>query len=347
MKFSIGINMERVSPSDSMQSEIAYALDRVKMADGGGFDIAWAAEHHCINLTIGPNPFNILTHWAANTSRIRLGTAVLVAPYWHPIRLASEAALTDHYSEGRLEVGLGRGAFQYEFDRMGDGMPHVQGGQYLREMVPLVKKLWQADCAHDGKFWKFPLSTSVPRPTQVPFPPLWISARNPDSFNFAVLEETDILSAPLFKPFQEVRNLANKLETACRNNPSKPRPRWTVLRQTVVYEKKEDWNAIADYALSHGRRFEGLFSTRGVVENGFPQAVDIDKGETGRLTLGDIGEGTLHGTPEEVIEQLKQYRDIGVDFFMYNADFGLPKPIGYRSLELFIERVIPYFSSNA
>ena len=52
-----------------------------------------------------------LMHWAANTSRIRLGTAVVVAPYWHPIRVAGEAALFDVYSDGRLELGLGRGAF--------------------------------------------------------------------------------------------------------------------------------------------------------------------------------------------------------------------------------------------
>ena len=65
------------------------------MADAGGFHIAWAAEHHALEMTIAPDPFQLLTWWAAHTDRIRLGTAVVVAPYWHPIKLAGEAAMID------------------------------------------------------------------------------------------------------------------------------------------------------------------------------------------------------------------------------------------------------------
>ena len=127
MKFSIAVNLERFDPAQDMRQVIGDALELVRLAEAGGFEIAWAAEHHTIELTIGPNPFTILMHWAAHTTRIRLGTAVVVAPYWHPIRLAGEAALFDLFSDGRLELGLGRGAFQYEFDRMAGGMDQRKG----------------------------------------------------------------------------------------------------------------------------------------------------------------------------------------------------------------------------
>ena len=84
----------------------------VQLAEQGGFEIAWAAEHHTIELMAGPNPFTFLMDWAAHTWRIRLGTAVVGAPYWHPIRVAGEAALVDLYSDGRLELGLGRGSMR-------------------------------------------------------------------------------------------------------------------------------------------------------------------------------------------------------------------------------------------
>src|SRR5690606_14556416 len=103
------------------------ALELVKLADQGGFEIAFAAEHHTIEFTISPNPLMLLTHWANHTKRIRLGTGTLVAPYWHPIRLAGEIALADLLMEGRLEVGIARGAYQYEFDRMAGGLPEKQG----------------------------------------------------------------------------------------------------------------------------------------------------------------------------------------------------------------------------
>ena len=170
------------------------------MADEGGFAIAWAAEHHALEMTIAPNPFQILTWWAAHTSRIRLGSAVVVAAYWHPIKAAGEAALLDLYSGGRLEFGIGSGAYQREFDRMHPGLQRNDAFQYMFEMLPVVKALWQGDHAHEGEFWSFPAATSVPKPLQKPHPPIWIAARSPDTYDFAVKHECNILSWPLTRP---------------------------------------------------------------------------------------------------------------------------------------------------
>jgi len=121
LRFSISVSLERFDPNADMRMVAAQALELVQIAEHGGFDIAWTPEHHTIEFTIAPNPFTILTHWAAHTKSIRLGTAVVVAPYWHPIRVAGEAALCDVLSNGRLEFGIGRGAYQFEFDRMAGG----------------------------------------------------------------------------------------------------------------------------------------------------------------------------------------------------------------------------------
>ena len=112
MKFHLAINLERIDDSLDMKDVAQHTLDMVKMSDRGGFDIVWAAAHHAMEMTIAPNPFQILTWWGEHTSRIRLGTAVAVAPYWSPIRLAGEAAMTDLLTDGRLEFGTGSGAHQ-------------------------------------------------------------------------------------------------------------------------------------------------------------------------------------------------------------------------------------------
>ena len=134
------------------------------MADAAGFETAWAAEHHGIELNIGPNPFVTLANWAAYAPRIRLGTAVVVAPYWHPIRLAEEAALADLLSGGRLELGIGRGAFQYEFDRMGGGLSASDTSQYLHAIVAELKALWSGDVESNTELWRYERTTSVPKP---------------------------------------------------------------------------------------------------------------------------------------------------------------------------------------
>ena len=112
------------------------------MAEAGGLDAVWAAEHHALEMTIAPNPFQILTWWGEHTSHIRLGVGVVNAAYWHPINLAGEAAFLDLTSSGRLEFGVGSGAYQREFDRMKPGLDQRDSWRYMQEMLPAVQKLW-------------------------------------------------------------------------------------------------------------------------------------------------------------------------------------------------------------
>ena len=122
MKFQLAVNLERQSSQQDMKTVADHTLEMVKKADKGGFNIVWSAEHHALEMTIAPDPFQLLTWWATHTEKIRLGTAVAAAPYWHPIKLAGEAAMTDLISNGRLEFGIGSGAYQREFDRMFPGL---------------------------------------------------------------------------------------------------------------------------------------------------------------------------------------------------------------------------------
>jgi pimeloyl-ACP methyl ester carboxylesterase len=134
MKFSLAINMERMSPDLDMREVARHTLEMVQMADEGGFEIAWAAEHHAIEMTIAPAPFPLLAWWAAHTSRIRLGTAVVVAPYWHPIKVAGEAIPTtvvtgadDRRSSAAMALAMA--------ERLPHGRCHIIPGQ--RHMTPL------------------------------------------------------------------------------------------------------------------------------------------------------------------------------------------------------------------
>ncbi|MDH3740945.1 MAG: LLM class flavin-dependent oxidoreductase, partial [Hyphomicrobiales bacterium] len=136
MKFQLAINMERIGPEADMGEVANGVLELVQMADAGGFELVWAAEHHALEMTVAPNPFQILTWWAAHTNNIRLGTGVVVAPYWHPINVAGEAAMLDMYSGGRLDFGIGSGAYQREFDRMTPGLKQTEGWRYMQEMLP-------------------------------------------------------------------------------------------------------------------------------------------------------------------------------------------------------------------
>lgn len=346
MKFSLIVNMGRVDTSQGMDEIAGEALELVRMADQGGFDVVWTAEHHTIELTISPSPFQLLAHWAAHTSRVRLGTAVLAAPYWQPIRLAGEAALCDVLTGGRLEMGLGRGAYQYEFNRMAGGMNEREGVRYLREIIPAVQALWKGDYAHDGELWKFPSTACVPKPRQK-FPPIWVAARDIGTFRIAVDNGCNIMTTALRKPFEEVIDLQRKFNEATAHLPAGRRPQHGTLRLCCVYESKATQAVAVEAAINYGRSFENLFKNIGIVADGFPEPVDFavvadrDEYQPERLA-----ENMLFGTPEEIIEKIERYRDVGIDHMLIGTSFFLPHKVARRSVELLCERVLPHFQRS-
>ena len=343
MKFHLAINLERMDDSLDMGEVARHTLEMVQMAEDGGFHIAWAAEHHALEMTIAPDPFQILTWWGANTSKIRLGTAVAVAPYWHPIKLAGEAAFTDLITGGRLEFGIGSGAYQREFDRMYPGLKQTDGWKYMQEMLPAVLALWQGDYEHKGEYWQFPVATSVPKPLQKQVP-LWVAARAPITYDFAVKHGLNIMSWPLTRPMSEAELYKSRLDEAMAANPGKARPIFAMMRHTAVYDRKDDWMVPVRAAQRQLGQFENLFKNLGDVTNGFPKEVDL--GEIANRAEYDpqmLSTNLMFGTPDEVIAKLKPYETLGVDAFIYYASMGLGLKEQKRSLELFCKNVIPAF----
>jgi len=344
MKFQLAINLERINDDFDMPEVANHTLEMVQMADRGGFNIVWAAEHHALEMTIAPNPFQLLTWWANHTEQIRLGTAVAVAPYWHPINLAGEAAFTDLISGGRLEFGIGSGAYQREFDRMHPGLKQSDAWRYMHEMLPAVKALWAGDYEHNGEFWSFPVSTSVPKPLQKPHPPIWIAARAPITFDYAVKNNCHIMSWPLTRPFSEAELYKSRLDEAMAANPGCARPTFAMMRHTAIYDRKDDWQVPVRAAQRQLSQFENLFKNLGDVENGFPKSIPFEElGNRDEYNPRMLRENLMFGTPVEVIEKLKAYEALGVDEFIYYASLGLGLTEQKRSLELFCSEVIPAF----
>ncbi|WP_250520683.1 MULTISPECIES: LLM class flavin-dependent oxidoreductase [unclassified Caballeronia] len=347
MKFAVSLSMERFSPDDSMTEVKQNLLHLARVADQGGFETLYTAEHHTIECTISPNPFMTLTWLAQHTEQIRLGTATLVAPYWSPIRLAGEAAMCDHLTGGRLELGIARGAYQYEFDRMAGGMPQQEGVAYMKELVPAVKKLWEGEYEHDGHYWKFPLATSVPKPLQQPHPPIWIATRDPASFDWAVGIGANILSTPLSAPASEIAVLGEKFRKAVADHPERPRPRFMMQRRTCAYDRPQDWETAVRHSVDYGRYFENLMQNIGTVHNGFPEAVPYEAVvNRGNYDPAAIRENLMFGTPDEIVRKLEGYESQGVDQFCLGLSFNLPFELQAKTLRLFIDEIMPHFAGH-
>jgi alkanesulfonate monooxygenase SsuD/methylene tetrahydromethanopterin reductase-like flavin-dependent oxidoreductase (luciferase family) len=342
MKFHLAINLERMDDSTDMLAVRNHTLDMVKMADKAGFEIVWAAEHHAIEMTIAPNPFQLMTWWADHTENIRLGCGVANAAYWHPINLAGEAAMVDLLSNGRLELGLGSGAYQREFDRMSPGLDQKDSYRYMQEMLPLIKKLWKGDVEHNGTYWQFPASTSCPKPLQKRVP-LWVAARSPITFDYAVQNDCNIMSWPLTMPMDEARKYRKQLDDAIAS-AGRWNGRFAMMRHTSVYANEDDREASISAIRSVLGKFGNLMMKQGEVHNGFPENIPLDKlNGNARVDPVMLEENLMLGSPEAVIKKLGGYQEIGVDAFIYYASMGLDMGVQKRSMQLFIDEVMPNF----
>ena len=343
MKFQLAVNLERIDDSIDMRDVAKHTLDTVQMAEEGGFSIAWAAEHHALEMTIAPNPFQILTWWAKETNNLRLGTAVVNAAYWHPINLAGEAAFLDLISGGRLEFGIGSGAYQREFDRMHPGLKQTEGWRYMQEMLPVVRGLWQGDMEHNGEFWQFPTATSCPKPLQ-PEVPVWVAARSPITYDYALREKCNVMCWPLTRGFDEAELYKKHLDEAVEKANNGFRPTFAMMRHTAVYDNQNDrFEAIRAIQTVLGQ-FENLFRNMDDVHNGFPKKIPLDELQGREQYQPDmLEENLLFGTPDTVIEKLKRYESLGVDEFIYYASMGMDMGAQKRSMKLFCDQVIPAF----
>jgi alkanesulfonate monooxygenase SsuD/methylene tetrahydromethanopterin reductase-like flavin-dependent oxidoreductase (luciferase family) len=346
MKFHLAINMERTTNTTDMNMVRQHTIGMVQLADAHGFETAWAAEHHALEMTIAPNPFQILTWWGCETDRIRLGCGVANAAYWHPINLAGEAALLDLISGGRLELGLGSGAYQREFDRMKPGLAQTDSWQYMQEMLPLVRELWKGDVEHNGRFWQFPKATACPKPVQkqVPF---WVAARAPITYDYAVANRCNVLSWPLTKDFAEAELYKARLDDAIGKAGGDFKPAFAIMRHSAVYDNEADRQAVLGAIRRNLSQFGNLMNKSGDVINGFPEEVPLEKLHGNVFVDPDmLEENLMFGSPETVIAKLRKYQDLGVDCFIYYASMGLDQAVQKRSFKLFVDEVMPAFQGN-
>jgi len=345
MKFSLFLHMERLTPEQSHKQLYDELIDLCTLADRSGFCTIWTGEHHGMDFTIAPNPLTSLVDLSHRTQNVRLGTATICAPFWHPIKLAGEIAMADIITDGRLDVGIARGAYSFEYERLGGGsLDAWTAGQRLREIVPAIKHLWEGDYEHNGEHWSFPKSSSAPKPLQDPHPPIWVAARDPNSHEFAVINGCNVQVTPLWLGDDEVISLMNRFNAACDLHPQIPRPQIMVLRHTYVGETETELSEAADDLSRFYCYFGAWFKNERPVSQGLIEPLSDEELAAIEMYSPDkMRANNVVGTPDEVIARLKQYESMGYDEYSFWIDSSMSYEKKRKSLELFIEQVMPAF----
>jgi alkanesulfonate monooxygenase SsuD/methylene tetrahydromethanopterin reductase-like flavin-dependent oxidoreductase (luciferase family) len=175
-------------------------IAQIELGDVIGFDTAWLGELHFSRaFSILADPLMVLAAAAQRTSRIRLGTAVTLLPLHNPVKVAEQAAIADILSDGRLELGVGRGTAPLHYS--GYDVPQEESRERFDEALEFILRAWTNEqFSFEGRHFRARELAIVPRPLQSPHPPIRIAANSPDTFPMAGRRGFPIFAPPLINP---------------------------------------------------------------------------------------------------------------------------------------------------
>jgi len=354
MKFAVFSLMQW--PEDRGQDDVfRNEVEQLTTAEQQGYDAVWLAEHHFTRYGIGPSIHLTAAHLAACTSRVRIGTAVTILPFFHPIRAAEEIAMLDQLSGGRIDWGAGRGYQKHEFD--GFGVPIEKSHLIFREQLEVIQRAWTGEAfAHEGEFFQFPKLQVLPTPVQQPGPPVYIAALSPETIDWAADAGYPVLTDQ-FSPVSRIEeNRARYRPRAEAAGVDVAATRLPTLRQVYVGETMAKAREHAAPALLWYYRTLAAVGSPGGKDGTLPDnytfyriwgddALDPDADREGFLKFL-FDECTIIGDAAFCRDKLQEHRErYGLDHLISWQNFGnLSHEATMASQRRFIEKVAPAFA---
>jgi alkanesulfonate monooxygenase SsuD/methylene tetrahydromethanopterin reductase-like flavin-dependent oxidoreductase (luciferase family) len=338
MEFGIFDHLDR--RDEPLASFYDDRLAMVSAAEEAGFYAYHIAEHHATPLGMAPSPNLFMTAMARATSRIRIGPLVYLLPLYHPVRLIEEICMLDHLSNGRLDVGIGRGVSPYEVACFGVD-PDLSRDIFEETMEVLLKGLTSDSLSHAGKYHQI---NDVPMelwPLQKPYPPLWYGAANEsgtefsarNGMNMVTLGATDRVKG-LVAQFNQIWE-ETKSDARRKDSPVKD-PLIGVGRHVFIADTDEEAERLAGPAYKYW--YDSLVKLWLVHDAKPVTGMIIDSYEEARR----IGVAVV-GSPATVLADFQaQMVEIDMNYLVCQFSWGcLTHAQEMRSLELFTSEVMP------
>jgi len=357
------------------------ARDIADYCDKNNWNSIWFTEHHFNHegMESSPNPLMMCTDIAARTKQIRLGQACNVITFWNPIRLAEDIAALDHLSNGRVEVGIGRGVYGREAVHMNiesDLKDQAKNKRLFQETLTVMKKAWtEKFFSHKGEFYTYPapdfiwqhdmsppsedfvdLKTNklkkisvVPQPYQKPHPPIWQVVDSPSSIKRAAeLGINCIMWIPTVKALKERFEIYKnaKSETEKRDVPMGEGI--CLVRDLFIADSMEEAKELAGEQMVDYMRW--VCHWRGLGSHMDPEEeLPKTKNKLDLLSYDFLHKrNMLFGTVDYVIEKIEELKtELNLQNLQVWSNFpGVKHEDAMRSIKLFTEKVMPHFKNK-
>ena len=334
-------------PEDTAPSEVVDNItEEFCVGEQLGFDSGWLAEHHFSRYGLGSASLMLLANIAARTTSLRLGTAVIIPPLHHPVRLAEDTATLDLISGGRLDAGFGRGTAGYEYT--GYRVDSDESQARFQESISIIEGLWTTpNFSYEGEYYQVHNANLVPPPVQKPHPPMYIAAtRTRETQDFAAASgHSGIMGVVL--DTSDGLDLCNRLVADSRmSGREMDMGGIPFFRYFYVAETEEQARRDSEAALNWTM---DVNQWRRSYKCGSEVYDSLDQFRRTRTEFPPSFEYLFEhrafiGNPEQIIAKIRALQDAGIGYFGCNFSFGgMPQDKVLRSMELFARKVMPEF----
>ena len=312
----------------------AEALDLAVLAEELGYDSVWTSEHHFVDDAYLPSVLPLSAAIAARTSRVLVGTALLLSPLHEPLRVAEDAAVVDLVARGRFVLGVGLGWRDEEFEAL--GVPIRERVGRLEDSIEVYRQAWSGGLVTGGQRLRYPGVAVRPLPARAGGPPIWIGALAEPAIARAGRIADGFMATEV-----SVEQFAEQVRVARAARVAAGRPgdlAISVHLPTFAWEGDDAWALVRDHHRYVGWKYDDMGGARGRTgEPPAPPPLDADAEAT-------LREQIVLGTPEEVAARIRDLAAAaGGDLhFIARLYFpGLPLDVQREAMRVFATRVAP------
>lgn len=328
-------------PNPNIGSKVHFQnmIEQSILAEKLGYKKVSIPEHHLINLLMMPSPLQMAVKIASLTKNISISTSVAVLPLHDMRTYAGEVATADILTDGRLILGVARGAFPWEMKRLGTPIENSKE-KFTESLEVLQKLLSEEEVSFSGKYYNFEALTIMPRPITQPIP-IMIAAMDPNSIKNAALRGFHVQSTVLSGTKELLMERVNAFRDGCEELGEKGKLlKLSMQRMMFVAKDEKDAEKKNKLAYEYYKRFDNMFTGPGKVKNG--NIIPLPR----KQSFEEMKDNLLICPINELIDKLSIYAEAGVDEFIISSSFGQEQNETIESMHKISEEIIPYFKNS-
>ncbi len=313
----------------------SQVVEQAIHAEACGYRGVGIPEHHLVNILLVPSPLQMAVKIAAHTKHVKLMTSICQLPIRDIRVFAGEVVQAQALCDGRLMLGVGKGAFGFETGRLGIAIEDTKA-HFEEDLAVLEALLTREEVSWHGTYYKFDALTIMPRPED-PIP-LMLGVMAPAAIEAAARKGYHVQTTPLGAAHGVLESQVGAFFRGRAQNPA-AQNRLSLQRGVYLVRDQAERQRMVEQAYIYYKSFDNVFGGPGIVDKGIIRPLPRSQ------TIEDLGANIVICERDEMIDRLSHYAQLGIDEVIVTSNFGQPQAETLEMMSHFATEVMPHLTA--